>query len=63
VPSSWPLSAAAWVVCREPGLRVDEQITRLLDRLQPHTDRICGLTLHLAGTGGGAVLQVVRYCW
>lgn len=62
-PAVVPADHSWMVVCREPGLRVDEQITRLLDRLQPHTDRICGLTLHLAGTGGGAVLQVVRYCW
>lgn len=52
----------SWVVtCRQPGLRVDEQITRILDRLQPHTDHICDLTRHLAETGGGAVLNVVRY--
>lgn len=50
----------AWVIeCRDPGLRVDEQITRVLDRLQPHTDRICDLTRHLAGAGGAA-LHVVR---
>lgn len=56
-----PVDHSWKVVCREPGLRVDEQITRILDRLQPHRNRICDLTRHLAGTGGGAALQVVRY--
>ncbi|MGW1802795.1 DUF4279 domain-containing protein [Streptomyces sp. NPDC001984] len=60
-PAVVPADHSWMVVCREPGLRVDEQITRILDRLQPHTDRVCDLTRHLAGTGGGAVLQVVRY--
>ncbi|WP_405524883.1 hypothetical protein [Streptomyces canus] len=31
----------------------------MLDRLQPHTDRIGDLTRHLARTGGGAVLHIV----
>ncbi|MGW5349748.1 DUF4279 domain-containing protein [Streptomyces sp. NPDC004031] len=60
-PTAVPVNHSWMVVCREPGLRVDEQITRVLDRLQPHTDRICDLTRHLARTGGGAVLQIVRY--
>ncbi|MEU8825212.1 DUF4279 domain-containing protein [Streptomyces sp. NPDC048636] len=60
-PAVLPTDHSWMVVCREPGLRVDEQITRILDRLQPHTDRICDLTRRLAGTGGGAVLQAVRY--
>ncbi|MEU8780144.1 DUF4279 domain-containing protein [Streptomyces sp. NPDC048637] len=59
-PAVVPVDHSWMVVCREPGLRVDEQITRILDRLQPHTDRISGLTRHLAGTGGGAVLHLVR---
>ncbi|WP_406224560.1 DUF4279 domain-containing protein [Streptomyces canus] len=33
----------------------------MLDRLQPHTDLIRDLTRHLARTGGGAVLHIVRY--
>ncbi|MEJ8653400.1 DUF4279 domain-containing protein [Streptomyces sp. MS1.AVA.3] len=60
-PTVVPVDHSWMVVCREPGLSVDEQITRILDRLQPHTDRICDLSRHLAGTGGGAVLQIVRY--
>ncbi|WP_045563564.1 DUF4279 domain-containing protein [Streptomyces sp. FxanaA7] len=60
-PAVVPVDHSWMVVCREPGLRVDEQITRILDRLQPHTDRICDLTGQLARTGGGAVLQIVRY--
>ncbi|MCW8382488.1 DUF4279 domain-containing protein [Streptomyces justiciae] len=60
-PTVVPVDHSWMVVCREPGLRVDEQIARILDRLQPHTDRIRDLTTYLAGTGGGAVLQIVRY--
>ncbi|MFI0941247.1 DUF4279 domain-containing protein [Streptomyces sp. NPDC021020] len=60
-PAVVPVDHSWRVVCRDPGLRVDEQITRLLARLQPHADRISDLAERLAGTGGGAVLQVVRY--
>ncbi|MEW2553290.1 DUF4279 domain-containing protein [Streptomyces zhihengii] len=60
-PAVVPVDHSWMVVCREPNLRVDEQITRILDRLQPHTHRICDLTRHLARTGGGAVLQIVRH--
>ncbi len=60
-PAVVPVDHSWMVVCRDPGLRVDEQITRILDRLQPHTDRISDLTRYLASTGGGAVLNVVRY--
>lgn len=52
------------IVCREPGLRVDEQLARVLDRLRPHTDRIAELTRRLSAqdeAGTSAVLQVVRY--
>ncbi|WP_030372107.1 DUF4279 domain-containing protein [Streptomyces rimosus] len=52
------------IVCREPGLRVDEQIAHVLDRLRPHTDRIAGIVKQLAdepGAEGTAVLEVVRY--
>ncbi|MDT7847592.1 DUF4279 domain-containing protein [Streptomyces justiciae] len=60
-PVVLPVDHSWMVVCREPGLRVDEQMTRILDRLQPHTDRIRDLTRYLAGAGGRAVLQIVRY--
>jgi hypothetical protein len=60
-PAVVPVDHSWMVVCRESGLRVDEQITRIVDRLQPHTDRIRDLTRRLARTGGGAVLQIVRY--
>ncbi|THA81657.1 DUF4279 domain-containing protein [Streptomyces sp. A0592] len=52
------------VVCREPGLAVDEQIDHVLDRLRPHTDRIAALARQLdeeQGEDGSAVLEVVRY--
>ncbi|WP_328892535.1 DUF4279 domain-containing protein [Streptomyces sp. NBC_00236] len=60
-PTAIPVDHSWMVVCREPGLSVDEQITRVLDRLQPHIDRISDLIGYLTGPGGGAVLQVVRY--
>jgi hypothetical protein len=60
-PAVVPVDHSWKIVCREPGLRVDEQITGILDRLQPHTDRIRDLTRRLTRTGGGAVLQIVRY--
>ncbi|MGW2964472.1 DUF4279 domain-containing protein [Streptomyces sp. NPDC001220] len=60
-PAVVPADHSWMVVCREPGLRVDEQITHILDRLHPHLNRICDLARHLADTGGGAVLQAVRY--
>lgn len=59
-----PVSHSWKIVCREPGLCVDEQITRVLDRLRPHTARIAELAGRLAaeeGQHGGAVLEVVRY--
>ncbi|MEU4279298.1 DUF4279 domain-containing protein [Streptomyces tanashiensis] len=52
------------IVCREPGLRVDEQIALVLDRLRPHTDRIAGLAKRMSdepGAGSAARLQIVRY--
>jgi hypothetical protein len=60
-PTAVPVDHSWMVVCREPGLRVDEQITRVLDRLQPHMDRISDLTKQLVRTGGGAMLHIVRY--
>ncbi|MER7174602.1 DUF4279 domain-containing protein [Streptomyces mesophilus] len=63
---SIPLPAVhRWkIVCRRPGLRVDEQIARVVDRLRPHTDRIAELVVRLNAEeeeGTSAVLQVVRY--
>ncbi|MEU1481230.1 DUF4279 domain-containing protein [Streptomyces sp. NPDC005760] len=60
-PTAVPVNHSWMIACREPGLRVDEQITRILDRLQPYEDRIRDLTQRLARTGGGAVLHIVRY--
>lgn len=60
-PRTIPVDHSWKIVCREPGLRIDEQIIRVLDRLRPHTDRIAELAGRLAADNGGAVLQVVRY--
>lgn len=60
-PRTIPVDHSWKIVCREPGLCVDEQITHILDRLRPHTDRIAELAGRLAADDGGAALQVVRY--
>ncbi|MCX4734546.1 DUF4279 domain-containing protein [Streptomyces sp. NBC_01363] len=51
------------IVCRAPGLRVDEQVTQILDRLRPHTGRIAELVRRLDPEGEcpSAVLEIVRY--
>lgn len=57
--------AHRWVVeCREPGLSVDEQVGRILERLAPHTAAIAALARRLDAerdAGPSAVLEVVRY--
>ncbi|MFB7290836.1 DUF4279 domain-containing protein [Actinacidiphila glaucinigra] len=60
-PTVVPVDHSWEVACADPGLCVDEQIARVLERLRPHTDRIAELAGRLAAEGGGAVLQVVRY--
>ncbi|MFE2553316.1 DUF4279 domain-containing protein [Streptomyces sp. NPDC059355] len=63
-PAAIPVSHSWKIVCREPGLCVDEQITRVLDRLRPHTARIAELARRLAaeeGQHGGGALEVVRH--
>ncbi|MFD7962247.1 DUF4279 domain-containing protein [Streptomyces zaomyceticus] len=66
-----PFSQSWKVVCREPGLRVDEQLAHVLDRLEPRTERIAEL-IRRFDTGDAeqeqeqeqslqAVLEVVRY--
>ncbi|HEX2313737.1 MAG TPA: DUF4279 domain-containing protein [Thermomonospora sp.] len=56
--------AHAWrIVCREPALTVDEQITRIIDRLYEHAERIGALAVELDRAEGeppAARLQVVR---
>ncbi|MFE9204359.1 DUF4279 domain-containing protein [Micromonospora sp. NPDC007230] len=51
------------IVCRKPGLAVDEQIDQVLDRLSDHADRIGELVAELFQDDenvGFSVLQVVR---
>jgi Domain of unknown function (DUF4279) len=63
-PNPIPVLHRWKIVCREPGLRVDEQITRVLERLAPHTAAIAALASHLdteGQQGPSAVLEVVRY--
>lgn len=63
-PSPVPV-AHRWIVeCRDPGLSVDEQIARILERLVPHTDAIVALARRLDAepeAAPSAVLEVVRY--
>lgn len=55
------------VVCREPGLCVDEQIAHVLGRLRPQTDRIAELMRQFNGAGDeeepglAAGLEIVRH--
>ncbi|MFJ9712709.1 DUF4279 domain-containing protein [Streptomyces sp. NPDC101234] len=51
------------IVCRDRELRVNEQISRVVGRLQPHTEAIAQLAscLTTEEAPGSAVLQVVRY--
>ncbi|MBR7836262.1 DUF4279 domain-containing protein [Actinospica durhamensis] len=64
-PRAIPASHAWKVVCRDPGLRVDEQVARVIARLAPHTERIAALVERLKaeedGEYGSAVLEIVRY--
>ncbi|MEJ8667564.1 DUF4279 domain-containing protein [Streptomyces sp. MS1.AVA.1] len=63
-PVALPASHRWKVVCRERGLRVDEQITEVVRRLRPHTGRVAELARRLEteeGSDGAAVLQIVRY--
>ncbi|MEU0408329.1 DUF4279 domain-containing protein [Streptomyces griseorubiginosus] len=62
-PAVVPVDHSWMVVCRDPGLRVDEQIARVLDRLQPHTDRISDLTRKLAAAGGGVAVAPDLLGW
>ncbi|MEU4176790.1 DUF4279 domain-containing protein [Streptomyces sp. NPDC026589] len=63
-----PLAPTGWkVVCRKPGLRVDEQVAHVLDRIRPQTARIAALMKQFNGAaddeepGLEARLEVVRY--
>ncbi|WP_426504308.1 DUF4279 domain-containing protein [Dactylosporangium sp. McL0621] len=62
-PKAIPVRHCWKIVCREPGLRVDEQIARIIERLAPHTATIAALASRLdtEDEGSGAVLEVVRY--
>lgn len=62
-PKSIPVQHRWKIVCREPGLRVDEQVARIIERLTPHTAAIAALAsrLHTEDEESGAVLEVVRY--
>jgi hypothetical protein len=63
-PDAVPVLHRWKIVCREPGLSVDEQIARVLERLNPHIDAIAALARRLDGEdpdGPSAVLEIVRY--
>lgn len=51
------------IVCREPGMSVDQQVARIVERLAPYVDTIAALARRLgaeAGEGHSAVLEIVR---
>ncbi|WP_202033294.1 DUF4279 domain-containing protein [Nocardioides sp. WS12] len=59
--STDPLRPAnhGWKIsCETPGLRLDEQISEVLDRIAPAADRVRAL---VEGGGVNAHLQIVRY--
>jgi hypothetical protein len=62
-PRAIPVLHRWKIVCREPGLCVDQQIARILERLAPHTAAIAALAERLDDEepGPAAVLEVVRY--
>ncbi len=58
-----PASHRWKITCRKPGLTVDEQINRIVDRLFDRAERIGELAVELDnidGQPGASVLQVVR---
>ncbi|MEV0725354.1 DUF4279 domain-containing protein [Micromonospora purpureochromogenes] len=58
-----PASHRWKITCRKPGLTVDEQINRIVDRLFRHAERIGELAVELDiinGAPGASMLQVVR---
>lgn len=63
-PKAIPVLHRWKIVCRDPGLSVDEQIACVLERLPPHVDAIAALARLLDvedPQGPSAVLEVVRY--
>lgn len=63
-PKTIPTHHCWKIVCREPVLRVDEQISRVLERIKPHAEAIAALVHRLDAEddpGSGAALQVIRY--
>jgi hypothetical protein len=58
-PDAIPVLHRWKIVCREPGLRVDEQIARVLERIAPHTAAIGLLAgrLDTEDQGPAAVLE------
>lgn len=51
------------IVCREPGMSVDEQVARIVQRLAKHVEAIAALVTRLEaedGEYGGAGLEIVR---
>ncbi|MBQ0892801.1 DUF4279 domain-containing protein [Micromonospora sp. U56] len=58
-----PASHRWKITCRKPGLTVDEQINRIVDRLFGHAERIGELAVELDdidGAPGASMLQAVR---
>ncbi|MEU8606461.1 DUF4279 domain-containing protein [Actinoplanes sp. NPDC048791] len=58
-----PASHSWKIVCRKPGLTVEEQITSIVDRLFAHASKIGDVAAELDridGMPGAAVMQVMR---
>jgi hypothetical protein len=53
--------AHAWkIVCRDPALFLHEQVSAVVERLEPHADRIAALTAGGDAAEISACLQIVR---
>jgi hypothetical protein len=61
-PRPLPRSHAWALSCRQPDLRIDDQVAAIIDRLLPHVARIEALAAELSLDGpGAAALRIVRY--
>lgn len=47
--------------CDAPGLRIDEQVASVIDRLRPVEERLASIDADLLRGSGYCVLQIVRY--
>lgn len=62
-PQPRPANHRWKIVCREPGMSVNEQVAQIMERLAPHVDAIAALARRLDAEdpqGHSAMLEIVR---